>query len=52
MISIEDKVREDKPRWFGHIRRRNMDALVRNCEGIVPPEAKEVKADIGRIATK
>ncbi|XP_070029931.1 uncharacterized protein [Nicotiana sylvestris] len=29
---IEDKMREEPLRWFGHMRRRSTDALVRRCE--------------------
>ncbi|XP_070046825.1 uncharacterized protein [Nicotiana tomentosiformis] len=29
---IEDKMREARLRWFGHVRRRSTDALVRRCE--------------------
>ena len=29
---IEDKIREAKLHWFGHIKRRNMDAPVRRCK--------------------
>jgi len=35
--SIDDKIRETRLRWFNHIRRRNMDALVRRCEKIDRP---------------
>ena len=31
---IEDKMRENRLRWFGHIRRRPMDAPVRRVEKI------------------
>jgi len=31
---IEDKIREAKLRWFGHGRRKSMDASVRRCENI------------------
>ena len=34
VTSIEDKIREARLRWFGHIRRRNMDAPVRRRERI------------------
>ena len=30
--SIEEKIRETRLRWFGHIRRRSLDALVRRCD--------------------
>jgi len=38
VASIEDKMRETKLRWFGHIRRRSRSALVRRCEMIEYPE--------------
>ena len=38
VTSIENKIREARLRWFGHIRRRNMDAPVRRCERIDRPE--------------
>jgi len=31
---IEDKMKEFRLRWFGHIRKRSMDAPVRRCENI------------------
>ena len=34
VASIEDKMREVRLRWFGHLRRRPEDALVRRCETI------------------
>ena len=34
VASIEDKIRETRLRWFGHIRRKSMDAPVRRCENI------------------
>jgi len=38
VASIEDKLREVRLRWFGHIRRRNTDAPVRRCERIDRPD--------------
>ena len=32
--SIEDKIKDARLCWFGHIRKRDMDALVRRCEKI------------------
>ena len=42
MASIEDKIREARLHWFGHIRRRQRDALalVRRCEMIECPDYK------------
>ena len=34
MASIEDKMRETSLRWFGHVRRRPMDAPVKRCETV------------------
>jgi len=34
VASIEDKMREARLRWFGHIRRRSMDAPMMHCEKI------------------
>ena len=35
VVSIEDKLRESRLRWFGHVRRRDQDAPVRRCKKIV-----------------
>jgi len=35
---IEDKIREARLGWFGHVSRRNMNAPVRRCERIEHPE--------------
>ncbi|XP_075096148.1 uncharacterized protein LOC142174255 [Nicotiana tabacum] len=32
VASMEAKLRESRLRWFGHVRRRNIDASVRSCE--------------------
>jgi len=42
--SIEDKIREARLCWFGHIRRRNMDAPVRRCEKIDHPDYRRSRA--------
>jgi len=38
VASTKDKIREVGLRWFGHIRRRSRDALVRRCETIKCPD--------------
>ena len=45
MVSIEDKMRETRLRWFGHIRRRSRDAPVRRCERL---ECSEYRRSTGR----
>ena len=37
---IEDKMREIRLRWFGHVKRRSVDAPVKRCEMINIPEGK------------
>ncbi|KAM3234157.1 hypothetical protein P3L10_019516 [Capsicum annuum] len=34
VASVEDKMREGRLRWFGHVMRRGTDAPVRRCERI------------------
>ena len=33
---IEDKMRESRLRWFGHVKKRSVAAPVRRCEMIIP----------------
>ena len=37
VVPIEDKMRESRLRWFGHVKRKSVDALVRRCETINIP---------------
>ncbi|XP_070046635.1 uncharacterized protein [Nicotiana tomentosiformis] len=32
VASVEDELRESRLRWFGHVKRRDIDAPVRRCE--------------------
>ena len=40
VASIEDKMRDVRLCWYGHIRRRPRDAPVRGCETIECPDYK------------
>jgi len=41
VATIKDKIWEVRLRWFGHIRRRTMDAPVRRCEKIDRPDYRK-----------
>ena len=43
--SIEEKMRENHLRWFGHVRRRPTDAPVRRVERIKLEQVKERRGD-------
>ena len=50
---IGDKIRESRPRWFGHIkRRRNVNAPVRRCKTINLSRGKEVEDGRIKIGTR
>ena len=42
---IEEKIRESRPRWFGHIKRRSVATPVRRCEMIDPPAERDGGVD-------
>ena len=46
---IEDKMRETRLRWFGHMKRRSVEAPVRRCEMISIPEGKRGGDDQRRV---
>ena len=52
VAAIEDKMRYARLRWFGHIRRRPMDAPVRRGETIVCLDHKRRGVDRGRVGGK
>nr|XP_009775638.1 PREDICTED: uncharacterized protein LOC104225513 [Nicotiana sylvestris] len=35
VVPVEDKMREVRLRWYGHVKRRGVDAPVRRCERLV-----------------
>ena len=43
VASIEDKMRENRLRWFGHVRCRPIDALVRRVEKIDIEQGKKLR---------
>ena len=44
VASIDDKIRNAKLCWFGHIRRRKMDAPVRRCERLDRPDYRRSRS--------
>ena len=46
---IEDKMRKSRLRWFGHVKRRSVDAPVRRCETINIPSVTEGDVDQRRV---
>jgi len=43
VVPIEDKLREERLRWFGHVKRRHMEVLVRQVEHIRLEDKKKKK---------
>uniref|UniRef100_A0A7C8ZR67 Uncharacterized protein n=1 Tax=Opuntia streptacantha TaxID=393608 RepID=A0A7C8ZR67_OPUST len=41
VVSIKDKIREARLRWFRHIRRRSVDTQVRRCEKLDRSDLKQ-----------
>jgi len=37
---IEDKMRQTRLKWFGHVKRRSMDAPIRRCQRINIPKGR------------
>nr|XP_009791670.1 PREDICTED: uncharacterized protein LOC104238877 [Nicotiana sylvestris]XP_016454062.1 PREDICTED: uncharacterized protein LOC107778337 [Nicotiana tabacum] len=44
VISVEDKMREVRLRWFGHVKRRGTNAPVRRCARLALRANREVGA--------
>ncbi|XP_070026581.1 uncharacterized protein [Nicotiana sylvestris] len=41
VASMEDKLRESRLRWFGHVKRRDIDALVRRCKRLTMADLRK-----------
>jgi len=52
VASTKNKLREARLRWFGHIRKRNVDASVRRCERLDCPEYRRGKGRRIRVGMK
>ena len=46
---IGDRMRESRLRWFGHVKRRSVDAPVRRCETIIIPTVTKGEVDQKRV---
>ena len=46
---FEDKMRETRLRWFGHVKRRSVEVLVSRCERTNFLEGKRGKDDQRRV---
>ena len=40
-VSIIDKLRELRLKWFGHVHRRHTNALVRGCERLITGDVRQ-----------
>lgn len=49
---IEDKMRETRHRWFGHIKRRDINASVRRWRGSIFRIVRGVEEDQRRIGMR
>ena len=49
---IKDMTREARPRWFGHVRKRSLDKLVRRCERIVLSVVEGNEVDLRKVRPK
>ena len=49
VASIEEKMRENRLRWFGHVRRRPIDAPVRRVEHINLEQVKRARGKLKKI---
>ncbi len=45
VVSIEDKLREGRLKWFGHVKRTHVEAPVRQVEHIVLENRKKKNVD-------
>jgi len=52
VIPIKDKMRETRLSWFGHVKRRSVDAPVRRCEIIDILGGKRGRVDQRRVSTR
>ena len=52
MASIEDKIRDVRLKWFGHIRRRSMDAPVTRCKNINRLDCKRSRGRLKKSWSK
>ena len=43
---LENKMRDGRFRWFGHVKGRSLDATVRKCEMIILPQGRRGRSKV------
>ena len=46
VVLIEDKLRENRLRWFGHIQRRPTEAIVKRCDIVMVDGSVRRRVDL------
>ena len=52
VVSMENKIRHARLRWFDHIRRMDIDVPVRRCENINRPDYRRSRGKPKRVGAK
>ena len=52
MTTIKDKMRESRLIWFGHMKRRSVDATVRKCKTIIVRQGRRGRSRVTKKELK